>query len=195
MTHKSAKQPTLLQKVLHWFNPDGLMQTALIEAAIDDNPSLETLLRPVAPGDFRPHPDFAGCSYAGRHVIFELWGCTRGIDSASQCEAILRTAATAMGATVLGSRFVQFAPQGVTGALILSESHIAIHTWPEHGYAAVDIFTCGDCDPMRALPTLERRFLSGEVKTRLFHRGEVEDGNLMQETVDASLHFRVTPEK
>ena len=52
-------------------------------------------------------------------------------------------AATASGATILGESFHQFSPQGVSGVLIIAESHLTIHTWPEHGYAGADIFTCG----------------------------------------------------
>jgi S-adenosylmethionine decarboxylase proenzyme len=52
-------------------------------------------------------------------------------------------AAIACGAVVLGESFHHFSPQGVSGVVIIAESHLSIHTWPEHGYAAVDIFTCG----------------------------------------------------
>ncbi len=70
-------------------------------------------------------------------------------------EQVLRTAAHAAGATVIAAHLHHFGPQqGVTGVLLLQESHLSIHSWPEFGYAAVDIFLCGDCQPLRALDIL-----------------------------------------
>lgn len=88
----------------------------------------------------------------GRHFIFELFGCDRPIlDDLRKIESALVTGAAEAGATVVGKVFHKFAPQGVTGVVIISESHISIHTWPEAGYAAVDIFTCSErTDPMKA---------------------------------------------
>lgn len=81
--------------------------------------------------------------YQGRHLIADLTGCAR-LDDAGFVEAALVAAAEAAGATVLEARLHSFGPgQGVTGVVLLAESHISIHTWPEHGYAAVDIFLCG----------------------------------------------------
>jgi len=57
---------------------------------------------------------------------------------------MLHKAATDLGVTVLGDRFHRFEPQGVSGIIFVAESHLSIHTWPEHGYAAVDLFTCGE---------------------------------------------------
>ena len=63
----------------------------------------------------------------------------------------MMNAAEETGATIIGEMFHQFAPQGVTGVIAIAESHLCIHTWPEFGYAAVDIFTCGTaCDPTEA---------------------------------------------
>jgi len=80
----------------------------------------------------------------GSHIILDLWGVPRGsLDSPSELERLLEDAAVCGGATVVDSCFHRFEPQGVTGVLILAESHVAVHTWPEIGYAAVDVFTCG----------------------------------------------------
>ena len=81
----------------------------------------------------------------GRHLLLELKDCDREVlNDLNLLRHILQEAATAAGATVLGDSFHQFEPQGVSGVVIIAESHLFIHTWPEYGYAAVDIFTCGD---------------------------------------------------
>jgi len=74
-----------------------------------------------------------------------LKDCNREtLNNLNTLKSILNTAATEAGATVLGDSFHQFEPQGVSGVVVIAESHLFIHTWPECGYAAVDIFTCGD---------------------------------------------------
>lgn len=80
----------------------------------------------------------------GKHLLLELKGCDREVlnDIGFLREALL-AAAVGAGATVLGESFHQFSPQGVSGVVIIAESHICIHTWPEYGYAVADIFTCG----------------------------------------------------
>jgi S-adenosylmethionine decarboxylase len=81
----------------------------------------------------------------GRHLLLDLKDCNREVlnDLTLLRDATLFAAQKA-GATVLKEYFHQFAPQGVSGAVIIAESHLSLHTWPEHGYAAIDIFTCGD---------------------------------------------------
>ena len=81
----------------------------------------------------------------GRHLLLELKDCDREVlNDLGFLKDILSTAASEAGATVLGESFHQFNPHGVSGVVIIAESHLFIHTWPECGYAAVDIFTCGD---------------------------------------------------
>ncbi|UCH42908.1 MAG: adenosylmethionine decarboxylase [Dehalococcoidales bacterium] len=81
----------------------------------------------------------------GKHLLLELKDCDREVlNDLSFLKDMLPTAATEAGATVLGESFHQFNPHGVSGVVIIAESHLFIHTWPECGYAAVDIFTCGD---------------------------------------------------
>ncbi|BAD80039.1 hypothetical protein syc1849_d [Synechococcus elongatus PCC 6301] len=80
----------------------------------------------------------------GTHCILELYGCPAELlNDADQIQANLRAAATEAGATLLQETCHRFEPQGVTALALLAESHISIHTWPESGYAAVDVFTCG----------------------------------------------------
>ncbi|WP_110114078.1 adenosylmethionine decarboxylase [Bacillus sp. CGMCC 1.16541] len=84
----------------------------------------------------------------GRHVISELWGCD--FDKLNDMEYIEKTfvdAALKTGAEVREVAFHKFAPQGVSGVVIISESHLTIHSFPEHGYASIDVYTCGDLDP------------------------------------------------
>ena len=80
----------------------------------------------------------------GRHLLLELRECNVAVlDDLVYLENALVSAAKESGATVIGQSFHQFAPQGVSGVVLIAESHLSLHTWPEHAYAAVDIFTCG----------------------------------------------------
>ncbi len=80
----------------------------------------------------------------GRHFLLELKDCDRDLlNDLDALKTLLRAAAVDCGAEILGDSFHRFSPQGVSGVVVIAESHLFIHTWPEHGYAAVDIFTCG----------------------------------------------------
>ncbi|HZG70083.1 MAG TPA: adenosylmethionine decarboxylase [Chondromyces sp.] len=84
----------------------------------------------------------------GRHVIAELWGCDfEKLNDMEQIEQIFVGAALKSGAEIREVAFHKFAPQGVSGVVIISESHLTIHSFPEHGYASIDVYTCGDLDP------------------------------------------------
>src|ERR1700680_566556 len=94
----------------------------------------------------------------GRHVILEMWGC-QNLESVDTAERALREMVAALDVHLLDLRVYPFSPVGVTGVAIVSESHLVIHTWPEHGYAAVDIFTCGaPRDPQDAVQVLRGLF-------------------------------------
>ena len=87
----------------------------------------------------------------GRHLLVDYSGCDGNtLDDPKHIEELMNEAARAAGARVVASVFQAFDPQGVTGVVVIEESHLSIHTWPEHRYAAVDFFTCGDCIPERA---------------------------------------------
>ncbi|UOB20164.1 adenosylmethionine decarboxylase [Macrococcus armenti] len=94
----------------------------------------------------------------GRHVLIEYYNCDKEIlKDHDKVEAIMNEAARVSGATIVESCFHTFNPYGVSGAVIISESHLTIHTWPEYGYASVDVFTCGDTvDPWRAEDFLQK---------------------------------------
>ncbi|MGC8487756.1 MAG: adenosylmethionine decarboxylase [Clostridia bacterium] len=81
----------------------------------------------------------------GRHVLAEVHGCeSQVLNDIGAVERIMVEAALNAGAEVREVAFHKFSPQGVSGVVVISESHLAVHTWPEHGYAAVDVFTCGE---------------------------------------------------
>jgi S-adenosylmethionine decarboxylase proenzyme len=105
----------------------------------------------LSPGARVTRPAFPPHGTAGRHLLVEYNGCDpRCLDDIATVEALLLSAARAAGATVVASTFHRFAPSGVSGVVVVMESHLSIHTWPEHGYAAVDFYTCGACSPERA---------------------------------------------
>jgi spermidine synthase len=94
----------------------------------------------------------------GRHVLLELYDCDpEKLGDAGSVRHSLMGAAAMAGAHIVTELFHQFAPQGVSGVVVIQESHLAIHTWPEKGYAAVDVFTCGtEMDPSLCIaPILE----------------------------------------
>jgi S-adenosylmethionine decarboxylase len=92
----------------------------------------------------------------GRHFLLELKDCDRVLlNDLEALRQILRQAAVECGAEILSDSFHHFSPQGVSGVVIIAESHLFIHTWPEYGYAAVDIFTCGT----RVKPELATQYL------------------------------------
>lgn len=116
-----------------------------------------------------------GRRYAGSHLLVELWG-GRHLNDAAAIEQALTQAALAARATVLHRYFHPFLPShGISGVVVLAESHISIHTWPECGYAAIDIFMCASCDPYQALPTLRTAFAPRRLDIQEVLRGEIPD--------------------
>lgn len=108
-----------------------------------------------------------------KHLIAELYDCDRKIlNDLPTVEKTLLKAAEAARATVVAHSFHQYAPQGVCGVVIVAESHLSIHTWPEHGYAAVDIFTSGnDTDNAAALTTVKKALKAQRIIPMELHRG------------------------
>ena len=109
----------------------------------------------------------------GIHLILELKQCDRQrLNDLAYVKATMMEAARAVGATIIGESFHQFDPIGVTGVVAIAESHLCIHTWPEYGYAAVDIFTCGDtCTPREAAQLLIDRFQAQDPSLTELQRG------------------------
>ena len=111
----------------------------------------------------------------GRHILAEIYGCAEEIlNNVHQIEQFMVESALESGAEVREVAFHKFSPQGVSGVVVISESHLTIHTWPELGYAAVDVFTCGDkINPWDACNHLTEKFnakhmTATEVKRGLF---------------------------
>ena len=98
-----------------------------------------------------------GQKFAGAHLLIDLWGAKHLCDPA-YIERALCDAAVAAKATILHSHFHHFSPGGVSGVVVLAESHISIHTWPERDFAAIDIFMCGGCNPHDSVETIRRAF-------------------------------------
>ena len=113
----------------------------------------------VGAGDRSDHfVERNGLRYAGTHLIIDLWDGEH-FDDASVIELALRRAVQAAGATLLHLHLHEFtAGGGISGVAVLAESHISIHTWPERGYAAVDVFMCGSAEPHRTVPVLRHVF-------------------------------------
>lgn len=109
--------------------------------------------------------------HLGDHVIAEFNGCIN-LNEIDPLEELLRSAAKACGATVLTVKTHQFEPFGMTGIAVLQESHISIHTWPEYGYASIDIYTCGTHIQIdKALDILEQFFKPKLTNIITLHRG------------------------
>ena len=108
----------------------------------------------------------------GRHVLLELHDCEAPLlQRPADSKRILLAAAAAMGATVIDSHFHAFPVHGVSGVVVIAESHLTVHTWPEHGYAAVDVFSCGGLDLEAGILVLTEGFGAGRVERRMVLRG------------------------
>lgn len=109
----------------------------------------------------------------GRHVIVELWGCNIDkLNDMGLIERIFVDAALKAGAEIREVAFHKFAPQGVSGVVIISESHLTIHSFPEHGYASIDVFTCGDIID----PNVAADFIAEALECKSYDRVEIPRG-------------------
>lgn len=109
----------------------------------------------------------------GRHILIEYYGCDEAIiENNKLIEELMNEAAKRSGATIVDSVFHYFNPYGVSGAVIIEESHLTIHTWPEYQYASVDVYTCGDSvDPWIAANFLEKEFCARKSESFEIPRG------------------------
>ena len=111
----------------------------------------------------------------GRHTLIELHGCNpAALSDAASLRNLMLTAVQKAGGTYVTDVFHHFAPHGVSGVIVIAESHVTIHTWPEHGYAAADVFTCGSSFAHSAFTTLMREGLKAvRVETKTIERGRL----------------------
>ena len=118
--------------------------------------------------------------HLGQHVLAEFFECDPNIlNNVDKVEKLMIEAALECGATVVQKCFHMFNPYGVSGVVIIAESHLAIHTWPELGYAAVDLFTCGDkCDPKVSYNYLKKMFNSKNASYTELKRGILDEETL-----------------
>jgi S-adenosylmethionine decarboxylase len=112
----------------------------------------------------------------GRHLIAEYYGCDATIlDDVETIRSSMLRAARVIGANILGDMFHSFEPHGVSGSVVISESHLSIHTWPENGYVAVDIYTCGGLDPRPGFEVLGQTLQAGSFRVQEILRGLPEE--------------------
>ena len=112
-----------------------------------------------------------GVRCAGAHLIIDLHGAKR-LNDIEHIEATLRRCVDAACATLLHIHLHHFQPNGVSGVAVLAESHISIHTWPDVGYAALDVFMCGSADPDKCIPVLREAFSAERVEVNELLRGQ-----------------------
>ena len=114
-----------------------------------------------------------GVTFAGTHLIADLWGAQR-LDDRDLIEATLHRMVDAAGATLLHIHLHRFTPHGgISGVAVLAESHISVHTWPERDYGAFDIFMCGGAKPHAALDELRRAYQPARVTITEHRRGVI----------------------
>lgn len=116
----------------------------------------------------------------GRQLLVEYHNCTRHLlDDTAYLREVMIEAARVTGATVVGEIFHHFSPHGVSGVVVIAESHLSIHTWPEYRYAAVDLFTCGrEIDPYKGFELLKDSLGSEFFFVREVKRGEIRGDGL-----------------
>ena len=108
----------------------------------------------------------------GKHLIVDAWACSRDLlNNLAYIERAVLEAVSAGGGTLIDIRVHQFSPQGVTVNAMLAESHINVHTWPELGYFAADVFFCGTGNPERALESLVAAFDPQQTRISTIERG------------------------
>ena len=112
-----------------------------------------------------------GITYAGEHIIIDLYDAEQ-LDDQAHIEDTMRACIDASGATLLHIHLHPFEPSGVSGVAVLAESHISVHTWPEAGYAAFDVFMCGDTQPEKCIDILSNAFKANSVQVTNLKRGD-----------------------
>ncbi|MEL7311629.1 MAG: adenosylmethionine decarboxylase [Pseudomonadota bacterium] len=115
-----------------------------------------------------------GVEFAGSHIIIDLWGASH-LDDLERMERAFHDVISTCGATLLHIHLHHFTPNdGISGVAVLAESHISVHTWPERGFAAFDVFMCGDARPELAADVLRAYFEPTKVDVQSLRRGTVQ---------------------
>ncbi len=114
--------------------------------------------------------------YLGIHIIAEFWYCKNNIEDPKLVKKIFLETAKAGNNTALKYSYYKFKPIGLTAILILAESHISMHSWPENNYIAFDIFSCGNnIFPKKSLSVLEKYFQPDKKQIKIIYRGKIND--------------------
>lgn len=134
----------------------------------------QTLTAGVANEDLIPNDHFKtqdGVRFAGIHLLLDMWGAAH-LDDPDSLGRAMEAAVKAADATLLHLHLHHFSPfGGVSGVAVLAESHISVHTWPEHAFAAFDIFMCGGAEPARAAEALREALRPGRFELTEQRRG------------------------
>ena len=110
----------------------------------------------------------------GRHAVADIYDCKCNIDDLELIKTILLLSAKEANLHVVDVVFHKFEPVGISGVVVLSESHITIHTWPEHNFVATDAFTCGSkMNPKEVLNIIAKKLNSNNYEIKDFNRGEI----------------------
>ncbi|MDA1098486.1 MAG: adenosylmethionine decarboxylase [Proteobacteria bacterium] len=134
-------------------------QTLTVDVANED---------PVPNDHFKSHN---GVRFAGIHLLLDMWGAAH-LDDPERLGQAMEAAVTAAEATLLHLHLHHFSPfGGVSGVAVLAESHISVHTWPEHAFAAFDIFMCGEAEPARAAAALREALRPSRIELTEQRRG------------------------
>lgn len=135
----------------------------------DDGPDV----RAIDTNDYFTHREWG--EYAGKHIIFDFFDA-KYLDDIKLMEDTMREAVDQAGATLLHIHLHHFTEsKGISGVAVLAESHISVHTWPERGYAAFDVFMCGNAQPEKTIPILHKAFKPTRVKVTKHLRGVCKD--------------------
>ena len=124
----------------------------------------------------------------GKHIVCELSGCdAQSLTDLELVRSVMVGAAREANAEVMEVAFHRFMPQGVSGVVVIAESHLSIHTWPESGYAAMDFYTCGDhTDPWKACEFAAKAFAATSMQTTEVKRGiEATKGRFIHVVTDS----------
>lgn len=152
---------------------DVRVHSALNLELVSQESSAGVATPPTAPANQDFFIERAGVRCAGAHLIIDLYDANK-LDDLELIEQTLKRCVEAAGATLLHIHLHPFEPSGgVSGVAVLAESHISIHSWPEHHYAALDIFMCGQARPERCIEVLLEAFTPRRVAIEELLRGRV----------------------
>jgi S-adenosylmethionine decarboxylase len=152
---------------------NALARLGMVSETPSENQTITVSVEPAAEVAKDYFVERDGQKFAGMHLLIDLWGASN-LDSPELIDQVLCAGALEAGATILHSHFHHFTPNGgVSGVVVLAESHISIHTWPERNFAALDVFMCGACDPYKVIPFLRNAFNPADIQVDEQRRGLV----------------------